>query len=306
MQYLFLIIGFFLLVKGADIFVDGASNIARFFGIPSLIIGLTIVSIGTSAPEASVSLTASFSGSSSISLGNIIGSNIFNTAVVIGICSLIKPIFVDKTILNREFPFLLLSSVVAILLISDGFVSRFDGLILFLLFIIFMSIIILSAIKNKQKTLKDNQNTNLLYSIVVSVIGACAIIFGGDIVVNSAKSIALGFNISENIVGLTIVAIGTSLPELVTSVVAAKKGESDIALGNVIGSSIFNLLFILGGSALILPMPSETTSFYDIIIFTCLLFFVYLTAKKQHYIKKLPAFLLVISYIAFTAYILIR
>ena len=306
MDYLILFFGFLLLVKGADLFVDGASGIARFFKIPSLVIGLTIVSIGTSAPEAAVSITAALQGSNGIALGNIIGSNIFNTAMVIGICALIKPISIDKNIVKKDFPFMLCTSVVAAFLMFNGVLSRLDGVVLLLLFACFMGYIIKFALDNKSDASEDEKKPNLVKASIFSLIGVCAIIWGGDLVVASAKNIALGFGISEAVIGLTVVAIGTSLPELVTSIVAAKKGESDIAIGNVIGSNIFNLLFILGLSSTITPIASQMSSVIDIAVFISISLFVYLFAKAKGKITRAPATILVLSYVAYTAYLLIK
>ena len=306
MSYVLLILGFFLLVKGADIFVDGASGIARFFKIPSLVIGLTIVSIGTSAPEAAVSITAGLQGSNDIALGNIVGSNIFNTAVVIGICALIKPISIDNQIVKKDFPFMLISSIVATMLAFNGMISRIDGVILLGMFIFFMVYVIKYAMANKTQYKDEAKKINLPLQIIKSIIGAGLIVVGGDLVVDGAKTIALSFNISEAVIGLTVVAVGTSLPELVTSIVAAKKGESDIAIGNVVGSNIFNMLFILGISSAITPIPTNFNSLIDLFTFIGVAVFTFIFAKLKGKIEKAPAMILVISYIVYTGYLLIR
>ena len=306
MEYIVLIIGFIFLVKGADLFVDGASGIARYFKIPSLVIGLTIVSIGTSTPEAAVSITAALQGNNGIALGNIIGSNIFNTAVVIGVCALIKPICIDKNIVKKDFPFMLVSAIIASLLMMNGILSRFDGLILLALFVFFMSYVIIYGLKNKTEAKEEDEPINIGKSIVVSLIGIVIIVLGGELVVDSATTIANSFHVSQAVIGLTVVAIGTSLPELVTSIVAARKGESDIAIGNVIGSNIFNLLFILGLSTTITPIVSNSNSLIDIIVFIAIGIFTYIIAKLKGQVNRWPAVILISSYIAYTAYLLIR
>lgn len=307
MIYILLFIGFILLIKGADIFVDGASNIAKYFGVPSLIIGLTIVSIGTSAPEAAVSITAALNGSNGIALGNVIGSNIFNTTLVVGFCALVRTIKVKKDTISREFPFLIISSIIcAYLVYNGGVVSRFDGLILLIFFVAFMAYIITFALKNRTEVTETTKNIKIFPSIISSLIGVVAIIFGGELVVNSATEIAEIFGLSQTVIGLTVVAIGTSLPELVTSIVAATKGESDIAIGNVIGSNIFNMLFILGSTTVIMPISAPPTAIFDVSIFIVLLIFIYLISKFTGKIKRFPAFLLVLSYFVYTWYILAR
>lgn len=280
MNYILLLIGFALLVKGADYFVDGSSNIAKKLRIPSLIIGLTIVAFGTSAPEAAVSITASINGQNGMAIGNVIGSNIFNLLMVIGASGIIKPLLVEKSILSREFPFTLLISIILIILSSDilffnssiNTINRIDGIILLILFIVFLYYLINSAMKNRKESLCDTETSadldmsniksieksnTMIKSILISVIGIAAIIFGGNLVVDSASNIASSFGVNDQLIGLTVVSIGTSLPEFVTSIIAATKGESDLALGNVLGSNIFNILFVIGASALISPMTVD-------------------------------------------------
>ena len=306
MVYLILIVGFLLLVKGADLFVDGASKIAKFFGVPSLVIGLTIVSIGTSAPEAAVSITAALGGSNDIALGNIIGSNIFNTAVVIGMCALIKPIAVDKQIIKKDFPVMIITSIIAMGLLFNGVVDFKDGIILLIAFTLYMTYVIRFGIQNKVKEDETEEKPNMTKAIIISIIGVVAIVLGGDLVVDSAKTIARSFNLSEAVIGLTVVAVGTSLPELVTSIVAARKGESDIAIGNVVGSNIFNLLFILGLSTIITPINVTINSVYDIAIFISIAVFVFIISKLKGVISRAPAIALLVSYICYTGYILVR
>ena len=250
---LLLIAGFILLIKGADFFVDGSSSIAKLLKIPTVIIGLTIVAIGTSAPELSVSITSSLAGKNALSISNVIGSNIFNLLMVIGVSAAIKPMKSSRNIMRKEFPMMIGVTVIMVVMlfvckaIKGGYgITRTEGIILFLLFIAFMVYMVVSAIKNKTEATEEIKNRGLLVSIIFVVGGIAAIKFGGDFVVDSASKIAIKFGMTETLVGLTIVALGTSLPELVTSIVAIKKGENDLALGNVVGSNMCNVLLILG------------------------------------------------------------
>ncbi|KAB1435869.1 calcium/sodium antiporter [Candidatus Galacturonibacter soehngenii] len=320
LTYFLLIIGFVLLVKGADFFVDGSSSVAKLLKVPSLIIGLTVVAFGTSMPEASVSITAALAGKNELAISNVIGSNVFNLLVVVGASAIISPLTVQISILKKEFPYSILITALLLVFSLDSWVrgggdnqlSRLDGSILFMFFILFVASTVRSALSSRKELqicdIPENEPKVLspIVSILYIVLGLAAIIWGGNLVVNSATQIALSFHLSETLIGLTIVAIGTSLPELVTSVVAAKKGESDIALGNVVGSNIFNILLILGTSATIKPIVVTTDSIYDLIIliFTSLL--VYAFAIKNKRISRIEGILMVLLYIAFTYYIIVR
>lgn len=306
MEYIFLVLGFFALIKGADLFVDGASNIAKLCKIPKVIVGLTIVSIGTSLPEASVSITSGLMGSNEIGFGNIIGSNIFNTAMVLGLCSLIKPIKTNKSIMKSEYPLMFFVSVLTLVLMLDGDISRYDATILVLLFVYFIGNSVIKAIKTNVIEKDDGKKVNLLLSLVFLVVGGGLIIVGGDAVVASAKTIAETFGMSDAVIGLTVVAIGTSLPELVTSLVASKKGESDIALGNVVGSNMFNLLFILGTSSVITPIVLDEFAIIDMSVFVGMLIFAYIVFASKKIMNRLPALMLVLAYVGFNAYLLVR
>ena len=325
MAYIFLIIGFVFLVKGADFFVSGSSSIARFFKIPSFIIGLTIVAFGTSAPEAAVSITAAFKGQNDIALGNVVGSNLFNLLAVVGICALIKPIGVKTSILAKEFPFSILATVALLLMGLDVFfgggdsnlLSRNEAWVLILFFCIFVFMLVTSALSARKSgeivDLADEAQSEeapkkkqpLWKSILLAVVGLAGI-RGGQLVVNSAREIALSFGISESLIGLTIVAIGTSLPELVTSIVAATKGESDIAIGNVVGSNIFNILFVLALSAAIHPISFDLNALIDlgILIAVSLLTYVFAIAKKG--VNRVEGGILVSLYIGYMVYIILR
>ena len=306
MEYILLIVGFILLIKGADFFVDGASSIAAKLKIPSLIIGLTVVSMGTSMPEAAVSISASLSGNNGISLGNVIGSNIFNLLVVVGVSSMILPIVTDRDILRRDMPINIAITAVLCALLMDGNLSRIDAAILLVLFATYMFILIRSALKNRTQEEEQTKVLSWTKSLIFVVLGAAAIIFGGDLVVDSATEIAITLGMGETLVGLTIVAIGTSLPELVTSIIAAKKGDSGIAMGNVVGSNIFNILFILGMAGVIQPMAADSAFFIDagILIGVSLIMLLFAFTKKKT--DRLEGATSTMIYVAYTAYIIMR
>lgn len=314
MAYILLIIGFILLVKGADYFVDGSSSIAQIFHIPTVIIGLTIVAFGTSAPEAAVSITAALKGQNDIAMGNVIGSNIFNTLVVVGGCAMIKPLHVENSILKKDFPFSILVTVALFILGADVFfygnignvLSRSDGLVLILFFVIFIYSMISSALKSEKKEEEQPPKYSLGKGILIALIGIVGIIVGGQLVVNSASDIAISFGLSETLVGLTIVAVGTSLPELVTSLVAAKKGDSDIAMGNVVGSNIFNILLVLALSASIHPINVNILCIYDLIILLGISILTYIFAWTKRSVGRVEGGILVVLYILYMIYIIMR
>lgn len=305
MEYILLIIGFVLLIKGADFFVDGASSVAAKLKIPSLIIGLTVVSMGTSMPEAAVSISASLKESSGISLGNIIGSNIFNLLMVVGVSSIILPIVTDRAILKRDMPFNIGITVVLLVMLLDGKLGRLDAAILLVLLAVYLFILIRSALKNRE----EGEETKILSwfkSILFIALGLAAIIGGGQLVVVNAQTIAATLGMDDKLIGLTVVALGTSLPELVTSVVAAQKGNSGIAMGNVVGSCIFNILFILGMAGVISPMGAEAAFLIDtgILIGICLLMLLFAFTKRKT--SRVEGATCVLIYIAYTAYIIMR
>lgn len=305
MMYLLLIVGFVLLVKGADFFVSGASSVAKALKVPSVIIGLTIVAMGTSAPETAVSITASLSGNNGISLGNIIGSNIFNLLMVIGISAVIIPFNSDKEILKRDMLWNIAITVLLLVLIFDGSLSRLDGVILLAGIAAYLTVVVRSALKNRVEDNSD-EKVSVPKAVVFILGGLAAIVFGGDLVVDNASLIAKSLGMSDTLVGLTIVAIGTSLPELVTSIVAAKKGDSGLALGNAVGSCIFNILFILGIASTIAPMTAD----YEIIADVCILIFVsivtYIFARSKERVSRLEGLLCVLIYGTYSAYIIMR
>ena len=299
---LVLIVGFILLMKGADFFVEGSSSIATRFHIPSLIIGLTIVAMGTSLPECAVSITASMDGNNALAVANAVGSNIFNLMVVCGISALFVPIAVQVNTLKREFPFSVLCAILLMIL------GHIDGIVLLILFVGYIVYMIVSA-KKAMNTYQEEEEIKVIsmgLSLVYIVGGAIAIKFGGDFVVDSASNIALSLGMSQNLVGLTIVALGTSLPELVTSIVAAKKGEVDMALGNVIGSNVFNILFVLGIAATISPITFIFENIIDILILTIFSLIVLYFGFTKHKIDRKEGIIMLLLYVAYLAYIIIR
>ena len=298
MSFLILIIGFALLIKGADVFVEGASSIAKKFKVPSMIIGLTIVAMGTSAPEAAVSITSSLAGQNDMSVANVVGSNFFNILVVLGVSSIIAKLPVQKETIKKDTPFLILVSVLLLIFGINLKIGRIEGLVLLALFTYFLVNTIKSAKQATENASSESGESaiavetestseiSLPKTILVSIIGIVGIVVGGDMVVDSATSNATAFGMSANLVGLTIVAVGTSLPEFVTSIVAIKKGETEIAIGNVIGSNLFNILLVLGLAAVINPIPMSMLAFIDIIfmvLITLLLYlFMKICQKKPH------------------------
>ena len=313
---LLIVLGLFLLIKCADMFVDGSSNVAKALGIPSLLIGLTIVAFGTSAPEAAVSITASLKGANDISLGNAIGSNLCNLLLVLGISSLGGCLTARKKIITRDFVYAIFSSIVMFVLsfsffigknnvsAQTGTITRVDGLILLCFLGIYLYALVGDAIRSVRE--KEDKTKFAWKDIIYILIGLAGIILGGQLVVNSATKLAEMFNVSQNVIALTIVAIGTSLPELVTSAVAARKGESDIAIGNVVGSNIFNIFFILGISAVVSPITYGFDSFIDIIIMLISSVMVYLLTLKNFRIGNKKGIILLGSYVLYMVYILMR
>jgi len=306
--YVWLLVGFVLLIKGADFFVDGASSIASKLKIPSLIIGLTVVSMGTSAPEAAISISASIGGSADISLGNVIGSNIFNLLMVIGVCAIIFPVATDKDILKRDMPINIAITGAFLAMILDGKLGRIDAVILLVIFVSYLTFLVVSTIKNRDQNADEPTGKQLswLLSIIFSVVGVAGIIFGGNMVVDNAQIIAKQLGMSDTLIGLTVVALGTSLPELVTSVVAAKKGQSDIALGNAVGSCLFNFLFVLGVAGAISPMTADPALKIDTAILVGVTIMMLVFAFTKRKTGRVEGIVCVSVYALYTAYIIMR
>lgn len=326
------LIGFLFLIKGADVFVDGASNIARKFGIPSIIIGLTIVAIGTSLPEMMVSIASSLAGKNDMSIANVTGSNLFNICMVLAISSIlmnnkysekisvsekIKSFFRVVFLIDGDVTSRYLISANAVLMIGaviDGKLGRIDGLILSILAISYILTLVKSSKSSANSDVKDSEEENasatnvpMVKQILLMVIGAVGIVIGGDLVVDSATKIGEIVGLSENVIGLTIVAMGTSLPELVTSLVAIKKGEGDIALGNALGSNIMNILIVLGLSSLIAPIAVTTTALVDMVIALIVTLTVAaILFKRNNILSKNIGIIYVITYIAYTIFAIVR
>ena len=272
-QLAILVIGFTLLVKGADLFVDGASGIAKKFGISDLIIGLTIVAMGTSAPEAAVSIAAATKGSAGISIGNVIGSNIMNIFIILGVVAAIVPLKIEKSTIRYEMPFTIFVTAIFVLMGRDGLITRLDGAILWTGLLLYTAYLLRQAKQKPEESSAQANATNnktapaespsIWKLIAFTIVGLAVILVSSDYTVDAAVALAKIFNISDRVIGLTIVALGTSLPELVTSVTAALRGNGDLAVGNVIGSCIFNLLFVLGTSSLIMPIPCAPNFLFD-------------------------------------------
>ena len=304
MDYIFLIIGFVLLIKGADFFVDGSAALAGYLKVPSVIIGLTIVAIGTSLPEAAVSISAGLAGSNEIAVSNIVGSNIFNTLVVVGASALIRPFKADSQIVKRDLPVNFVVTIILYLFVIGGMLSRIEGLILLAGIITYITVMVRSALKNRVE--EEIEPISLSKAALFIALGLAAVVFGGDVVVDSATAIAKSLGLSETLIGLTIVAIGTSLPELVTSVVASRKGESGLALGNAIGSNIFNILFILGMSSTLMPIPVVNENITDTLVLIGICVLIYAFARFGEKIGRGKGLTMIAIYIAYTAYIIMR
>lgn len=322
MDYILLIIGFVLLIKGADFFVDGSSSVAKILKVPTIIIGLTVVAFGTSMPELSVSVTAALRGSNDLAVSNVLGSNIFNLLVVLGCCALVKPVAAKWSLLKKEFPFSILITIILLLVDSDFSImkildgnqefvlGRWAGLLFLILFVLYIYATVKSALRSRAeaKDMEEEEYKTMspLKSGIYIVIGLIGIVWGGNLVVDSASNIALTFGWSQTFIGLTIVALGTSLPELVTSVVAARKGENDLAVGNVVGSNIFNILLILGVSSFITPITLDVTAVYDTIILIIASIVVYVSAISKREIQRKKGILFLICYFAFFLYVFMR
>lgn len=305
MEYLLLLIGFVLLIKGADFFVDGSSSLARIMKVPSVIIGLTIVAMGTSAPEASVSINAALAGSNDIAISNVIGSNLFNGLVVVGICAFMAGFKTNSEILKRDMPLNIIVTAILCIMLLDRHINRIEGIILLIGMAVYIAAMVISALKNRE-TADECRILSLPKSLIFIIGGLIAVIFGGTLVVDNACLIAKDFGVSENFIGLTIIAIGTSLPELVTSITATRKGDSGLALGNAIGSNLFNILFILGMSATICPLNVLSESIIDCIILLVSAVILYVFARTKKTMNRWEGIVCVFLYVGYTAYLLIR
>lgn len=280
MMYLLLIIGFFLLVKGADYFVEGSSAVARLLKVPSVVIGLTIVAMGTSAPEAAVSITAGLAGSNELALSNVIGSNLFNLVLIVGVCALIRPFIVDQSIMKRDFPIAILSSILLLFFIRDDFLSRIEGLILLILMAAYLVMTVISAIRNPIEIEERDKFLPMHTSLLYILLGLAGIIVGGNLVVDNACRVAAAFGLSETLIGL--------------------------ALGNVVGSNIFNIMFILGMSSAIHPITSDGVAFTDILILIVLTLIIYIFCKLRGQMGRLMGAACTAAYLVYFVYITLR
>ena len=298
-----LALGFVMLVKGSDWFVDGAAGIAAKFRIPQIIIGLTIVAMGTSAPEAAVSITAATAGSADITVGNVVGSNIMNILVILGLASAIVPIAVGKSTLKVDAPFMIAISAIFLALGWDGTITRIDGLILIALFAAYLGYMIWEAIHSNEEG--DEIKAMPLWKLLLATVGGMAvIILGADVAVDAATKLATIFGMSERFIGLTIVALGTSLPELFTSVTAARKGNADIAIGNIVGSNIFNILFVVGLSSMIIDVPFAPNFRIDMAVAVAAAVFMWAASLKGGKLARWAGFAMLLGYVGYFVYLL--
>lgn len=321
----FLIIGFVFLIKGADFFVEGSSSVAKRLKVPSIIIGLTVVAMGTSLPETAVSVTASLVHNNELAISNVVGSNIFNLMFVIGVCAIMTPVLVQKDTIVRDIPF---SVICAVLLMGLGYLAigdkqnmtlgRLDGILFLILFAGYIFFMIRTAMKARAEgkkveiegveEIEDGELKLLSYpkSILFIIGGAAAIAFGGDLTVDAASRIAIDLGMSQTLVGLTIVSIGTSLPELVTSVVAARKNEVDMAVGNAVGSNVFNILMVLGIASAISPVSLISENIIDILVLILFSVVVWCFARSEHKVSRKEGIAMVVMYLVYSAYIIMR
>lgn len=298
-----LVIGFTMLVKGADYFVDGAAGIATKFGIPQLVVGLTIVAMGTSAPEAAVSITGALHGAADISIGNVVGSNILNVLIILGITGFITNVAVQKSTLMVEMPFMLGITVLLIVLGMSGNELTFvEGIIFWICFIAYLAYLYVLAKKGTEE--EANEDRPVWKLILFILAGGAVVVWGANISVDAATAIAQAIGISERFIGLTIVALGTSLPELVASVTAARKGNADIAIGNIVGSNIFNILFVLGTSALITPIPYQSTFLVDGIVAVAAGVLLWVATIRRKELSRPWAIVMLLGYVAYFIYLL--
>lgn len=303
-QFILLVVGFAMLVKGADWFVEGAAGIAVKFGIPQLVVGLTIVAMGTSAPEAAVSITGAMNGAADIAVGNVLGSNILNILIILGLTGFITNVAIQKSTLMIEMPFMLVITVIfAFLGLNDGTVGRVDGIILWVLFIVYLAYLFVLAKKGNQE--EDKPEERPVWKLIAfAVVGMIIVVWGADITVDAATKIAAAAGLSERFIGLTIVALGTSLPELVTSVTAARKGNSDIAIGNIVGSNIFNILFVIGTSSLIIPVIFEASFLVDAIVAVLAGVLLWVSTIRKKLLTRPWAIAMLVGYAAYFVYLI--
>lgn len=305
-QILLLALGFVMLVKGADWFVDGAAGIADKFGIPQLVIGLTIVAMGTSAPEAAVSITAALKGNAAITIGNVVGSNILNVLIILGITAVIVTVAVAKSTIRYEIPYMLF---VTLLLMGFGYtggsISFVEGIILWIAFIVYLTYLFIMAKKNKEEVEEESKKKPVWLLLVLVIAGLVLVVWGSDVTVDAATAIAKAAGLSERFIGLTIVALGTSLPELFTSVSAAIKGKADIAIGNIVGSNVFNILFVVGTTALITPVVFVPGFIIDTLVAAAAGVLLWVCVFRDQKLKRTGGIIMLLCYAAYFVYLLV-
>ena len=303
LQILLLVLGFAMLIKGADWFVEGTSGIARKMGIPQLVVGLTIVAMGTSAPEAAVSITAALKGTANIAVGNVVGSNILNIFIILGVTSVITTVAIQKSTLKIEIPYMIFISILFVVMgMSGNKISRIEGVILWVFFIIYLVYLFILAKNGKEEN--EKVETSTIKLLISAIVGAVVVVLGSNVTVDSATEIAKAFGMTDRFIGLTIVALGTSLPELVTSVTAARKGNADIAIGNVVGSNLFNILFVLGTSSLIIPMQYEPNFLIDGIIAIAAGIILWIAVFRKLELRRVWGIVMVTCYVGYFIYLL--
>ncbi|MCX4268061.1 MAG: calcium/sodium antiporter [Lachnospiraceae bacterium] len=303
-----LVLGFVMLIKGADWFVDGVSGIAEKFGIPQLVIGLTIVAMGTSAPEAAVSITAAMKGNAGITIGNVVGSNIMNVLVILGITSVITAIAVQKSTIRIELPFMIgVSAVLLVCGMSGGMITRVEGVLLWGFFLVYLGYLFQAAKQGMAEQESEEEKQERMGKLLLTgLIGMVLIIVGSDVTVDAANRLAAIFGMSERLIGLTIVAFGTSLPELVTSVIAARKGKADIAVGNIVGSNIFNILFVVGTTALIVPVPFAMEFLVDGVVAILAGILLWVCVFRKMRLERFGGVVMLVGYLVYFGYLLVK
>jgi cation:H+ antiporter len=304
LEFIYIIVGVTLVLLGADRLTDGASALARRFGVPEMVIGLTIVACGTSMPEFFVSLMSALNGTSDMAVGNVLGSNIMNTMLIVGCAAVVAPMVISPSTVRKDIPFAIGASVLLLLLCTDAAISRLDGIILLVGFTLFMAYTLWQAKGNKTEDAGSAKQQNPWLSLGYIVLGLAGLVFGSNLFVSSASNVATVLGVSQSVIGLTIVAGGTSLPELATSVVAARKGQSAIAIGNVIGSNVFNILLILGATAAITPLQLEGITLVDMGVMLGSIFLVWLFSFTRYTVERWEGSVLLVGYLAYLGWLL--
>lgn len=312
MNLIFLVLGFVIIIKASDMLVSGSVNLAKFLKIPTLVIGLTVIAIATGVPEIAISISSSLKGSNGLLLGNLLGSNLFNILFILGLIALIRPLYIKKEIILKNYVFALLSCIVLLVVASDvifldnkiNLITRTEGILLLLFAFIFSYSTVLDATLNKKTKVETSKFS--FKDILYIVFGIILIALSAEVIVNSCVNISKYLGVSEDLIGLTIIAVGTNLPELVTSIVAVKKGESDIAIGNLVGTNIYNIFLILGLSSTINPITISTNAYIDIIILTITSFIVYIFIRHKKDINKIEGITMILLYIIYIVYVVIR